>query len=187
MEHFEMVLNDETKEGVFAISLVENPAIEEDFIKLSKIEVNLQVTNDERREVVGIALLPNKKILRRDEKGNEYTISFPESTIDKVQENYMSNLRLQSVTVDHESKVKGVCLIESWIVEDTANDKSNIYNLNAPKGSWIVKMKVYNDEVYNDIKLGKYKGFSIEGKFDDNQIDAKADVIEEIKQLLKKL
>ena len=184
MVNYEMTLNDESKEGVFAISLVENPAIEEDFVKLSKITVELQATDDSKREVIGIALVPNKKILRRDNDGNEFTISFPESTILKAQENYMKNLRLNNVTIDHEESVDGVTLVESWIVEDEKQDKSNIYNLKATKGSWVVKMKVYNDEVYKDIKLGKYKGFSIEGKFDDLK---QTDLSKEIEQLLKQL
>jgi hypothetical protein len=83
-----------------------------------------------------------------------------------VQELYLKKNYNNNVTVDHDHNVEGVSLIESWIVEDEKHDKSNLYNLKAVKGSWVVKMKVYNEEVWQQIKDGKFKGFSIEGKFD---------------------
>jgi len=185
----ELTIKDELKEGVFAISLVDKPAIEEDFIMLNALEVELKVINEEKREVVGLALVPNKKILRRKDNV-EFDIMFSESTIEKVQELYLKNLRANNVTIDHESKVDGVSLIESWIVEDPKNDKSNIYGLNAVKGSWVVKMKIYNDEVYEGVKLGKFNGFSIEGMFDGldqlkmSETDEREELINEIKDLI---
>ena len=103
---------------------------------------------------------------------------------------YLKNLRANNVTIDHEKPVNGVSLIESWIVEDPKNDKSNIYNLNAFKGSWVVKMKIYNDEVYEGVKLGKFNGFSIEGLFDGldqlkmSEEDDREELINEIKDLI---
>ena len=78
----------------------------------------------------------------------------------------MRNCNNNNVTLEHETQTDGVTLVESWIVEDTKQDKSNLYELNAPKGSWVVKMKVYNDDVLKGIQEGTYNGFSIEGKFD---------------------
>jgi hypothetical protein len=189
LQTIELKIKDELKEGVFAISLVDKPAIEEDFIMLNALEVELKVINEEKREVVGLALVPNKKILRRKDD-TEFYIEFSEATIEKVQELYLKNLRANNVTIDHEKPVNGVSLIESWIVEDTKNDKSNIYNLNAVKGSWVVKMKIYNDEVYEGVKLGKFNGFSIEGLFDGldqlkmSEEDNKEELIQAIKDLI---
>jgi hypothetical protein len=189
LQTIELTIKDELKEGVFAISLVDKPAIEEDFIMLNALEVELKVINEEKREVVGLALVPNKKILRRKDD-TEFYIEFSESTIEKVQELYLKNLRANNVTIDHESKVDGVSLIESWIVEDPKNDKSNIYNLNAVKGAWVVKVKIYNDEVYEGVKLGKFNGFSIEGMFDGldqlkmSETDEREELINEIKDLI---
>jgi hypothetical protein len=188
MQNIELTIKDDDQ-GVFAISLVDRPAIEETFIYLSEISVELQVANDEKREVVGLALVPKKKIPRRI-KDKEFTISFSEETIAKIQELYLKKNYNNNVTVDHDHNVDGVSLIESWIVEDEKNDKSNIYNLNAVKGSWVVKMKVYNEEVWQQIKDGKFKGFSIEGKFDGlDQLQAESheDIINEIKELLKSI
>ena len=194
MQNIELTIK-EDNQGVFAISLVDKPAIEEDFIFLSEIKVDLKVTNDEKREVVGIALIPNKKIYRKiynNEKKEdvEFTITFSEQTIEKVQELYLKKNFNNNVTIDHESKVEGVTLIESWIVEDEKHDKSNIYKLDAIKGSWVVKMKVYNEEVWQSIKDGKFKGFSIEGKFDGlEQLNAESqeDIVNEIKKLLNNI
>ena len=191
LQNIELTIKDELSQGVFAISLVDKPAIEEDFIMLNSLEIELKVIDDTKKEVIGLALIPNKKILRRIQ-GKDFTISFSEQTIEKVQELYMKNLYLNNVTVDHEKKVDGVSLIESWIVEDPKNDKSNMYNLNAVKGAWVVKMKIYNDEVYEGVKLGKLNGFSIEGMFDGLdklEMEQTEDelLIEEIKDLLNKI
>lgn len=192
LQNIELTIKDELNQGVFAISLVDKPAIEEDFIMLNALEIELKVVDESKREVVGLALVPNKKILRRI-KDKDFTISFSEQTIEKVQELYLRNLRANNVTVDHEKPVDGVSLIESWIVEDEKNDKSNVYNLNAVKGAWVVKMKIYNDEVYEGVKLGKFNGFSIEGMFDGleqlnmSEQTEEEKLIEEIKELLGKL
>jgi hypothetical protein len=189
LQTIELTIKDELKEGVFAISFVDKPAIEEPFLMLNALEVELKVINEEKREVVGLALVPNKKILRRKDD-TEFYIEFSEATIEKVQELYLKNLRANNVTIDHEKPVNGVSLIESWIVEDPKNDKSNIYNLNAVKGAWVVKMKIYNDEVYEGVKLGKFNGFSIEGMFDGldqlkmSEEDNKEELIQAIKDLI---
>ena len=165
LQEIELKISDEQEDGVFAISLVDRPAIEEEFILLSKMDVQFKVIDEIKREVVGLALVPNKKIYRKfGEK--EFNIFFSEDTIAKTQELYMRNCNNNNVTLEHETQTDGVTLVESWIVEDTKQDKSNLYELNAPKGSWVVKMKVYNDEVLKGIQEGTYNGFSIEGKFD---------------------
>lgn len=188
LQVIELTIKDELKEGVFAISLVDKPAIEEDFIMLNALEVELKVIDEAKREVIGLALVPNKKILRRKDD-TEFYIEFSEATIEKVQELYLKNLRANNVTIDHEKPVEGVSLIESWIVEDTKNDKSNIYGLNAVKGSWVVKMKIYNDDVYEGVKLGKFNGFSIEGLFDglDQLKMSEEDNREELIDLIKEM
>lgn len=189
LQVIELTIKDELKEGVFAISFVDKPAIEESFIMLNALEVELKVIDEAKREVIGLALVPNKKILRRKDD-TEFYIEFSESTIEKVQELYLKNLRANNVTIDHEKPVDGVSLIESWIVEDTKNDKSNIYGLNAVKGAWVVKMKIYNDDVYEGVKLGKFNGFSIEGMFDGldqlkmSEEDNREELIQAIKDLI---
>lgn len=190
LQDYEMIIKDENVDGVFAISLVDKPAIQEDFIYLSSHEIELKVTNEEKREVVGIALVPDKKIYRNVD-GEEFNIYFTAQTIEKTNELFMKNLNLNKITSQHERDVEGVSVIESWIVEDNKQDKSNIYNLNAPVGSWIVKMKVYNESEWQRVKNGEYKGFSIEGKYKEaevkasEQLDETEELIKEIENLIK--
>jgi hypothetical protein len=188
LQEIEMKITDEMKYGVFAISLVDKPAIEEDFIKLSVEEVQLKVLDEEKRIVVGFALVPEKRIYRR-KKDKEFYIYFTKETIAKTQELFMRKLNLSNFTLDHKKKAQGVSVIESWIVEDPKNDKSNIYNLNAKGGEWVLMSKVYNDDIWKEIKEGKFKGYSIEGKFDDNdelkQSDDNEELINEIKEFLR--
>lgn len=185
LEDIEMIIKDENVDGVFAISLVDKPAIQEDFIYLSSHEIELKVTNEEKREVIGIALVPDKKIYRNVD-GEEFNIYFTAQTIEKTNELFMKNLNLNKITSQHERDVEGVSVIESWIVEDFKQDKSNIYNLNAPVGSWIVKMKVYNDSEWVRVKNGEYKGFSIEGKYKEAEVKA-SEQLDETEELIKEI
>ena len=168
LQDIELTIKDEQEDGVFAVSLVEKPAIEKDFIALSKEEIKLKVIDEDKRIVVGFALVPDKKIYRRI-KDKEFNVFFSKDTVRQVSELYMKNLNLNKFTVEHEKNVTGVNVIESWIVEDPKNDKSNLYNLDPKGGEWVMMSKIYNDDVWNDIKNGDYKGYSIEGKFDGLQ------------------
>jgi hypothetical protein len=193
LEDIELKIENENEDGVFAISLVDRPAIQEHFIALSEHKIELKVVDEDKRILVGLALVPNKKIYR-NVNGKEFNVFFSEQTIEKTNELFMRNLNLNSITSQHETKVSGVSVIESWIVEDEKNDKSNLYNLNAVKGSWAVKMKVYNDEEWNKVKLGEYKGFSIEGIYQgldklqaSEQVEEEEDLTTDIIEFLKSI
>ena len=165
LETIEMTLGDEESWGIDAISFVERPAIKENFIALSAEEVQLKAVDEDKRIVMGVALVPNKKIYRNN-RGFEYNIEFSEDTVLKASQKYLKNLKLHNATEEHQKGlVDGVFLTESWIVEDSQKDKSAVYGLNAPVGSWVVAMKVENDDVWSKVKDGKYLGFSIEGMF----------------------
>ena len=185
------LLIDETKieEGIDAISLVEYPAIEENFVALSKQQVHLKTIDEEKRIIIGLALIPDLEIYRK-QGDYEYNIVFSKETVRKASELYMKRLKVHNSTLEHKEKTDGVFTIESWIVEDTKNDKTNIYGLNANLGSWAVVQKVENDDVWNDIKLGKYKGFSIEGIFSEREelskeLTKEETLIEQIKDVLR--
>ena len=192
LQDIELTIKDAEIHGVFAVSLVEKPAIEKDFIALSKDEIKLKVIDEERRIVVGFALVPDKKIYRRI-KDKEFNVFFSKDTIREISELYMKNLNLNKFTVEHENNIKGVNVIESWIVEDPKNDKSNLYNLDAKGGEWVMMSKIYNDDVWNDIKNGEYKGYSIEGRFDGlqnlemSEDNEREETIEAIKDFLKSI
>lgn len=164
LQEIELKIKDENEDGVFAISLVESPAIEENFVALSAEKVELKVVDDERRIVVGFALVPEKRIYRRM-NGKEFNIYFTKETVGQAQELFMKKLNLKNWTLEHEEKTEGISVIESWIVEDPKNDKANLYKLDPQGGEWVVMSKIYNDQVWQDIKDGKFKGYSIEAMF----------------------
>lgn len=178
----ELILNEEDiLAGVEAISIVESPAIEEDFIALSKQQIELAEVDKEKRILLGAALVPNKMIYRRNED-KEYHVFFSKETIRKVAELFLTKGNQNKSTLEHQIQLSGLSVVESWIVEDEVHDKSRKYGLSVPVGTWVVSMKVYNDEIWQDyVKTGKVKGFSIEGYFADkvNFKEAKQTDLEE--------
>lgn len=185
LETIELFVDDLDETGIEAISLVEYPAIEENFVALSKQKIELQTMDEDKRLVIGLALVPNKKIYRNN-RGFEYNITFSEQTVRKAAEKYLKSLKIHNATVEHEMEVEGVYLTESWIVEDTKKDKTSIYGLNAPVGSWAVSMRIENDDVWDKVKAGEYLGFSIEGIFKDKEhlSSQEIDVIERMNELI---
>jgi hypothetical protein len=163
------LLIDETKleAGINAVSVVESPAIEENFIALKKHEVELKEVDAEKRILMGAALVPNKQIYRRN-KDKEFYIYFSEDTVRKASELFLMRANQNNATYEHERKMlDGMSVVESWIIEDEKQDKSAKYGFNLPKGTWMISMKVNNDEIWQKVKDGEVKGFSIEGHFVD--------------------
>ena len=199
MDIVELII-DESHESlaIDAVSLVEFPAIESEWIFLSKDTKNnlsLAKVDEHKRLIIGAALIPNKQIYRRDENGKEFYVFFSESTVKRASELYLMNNNQASATYEHTDKIQDVTTVESWIVEDTKNDKSNIYGLNLPKGSWVLSMKVENEEVWQDILAKKVRGFSIEGFYIDrlaslstkveNSEDTDEDILTALSEILE--
>jgi hypothetical protein len=170
---YELVIEDENVDEVFAISLVENPAIEREFLYFNKEEVHFSSIDEEKRLVIGPILIPDKHIFRMDGDGVPYTVFFSKDTIQKLAENYLKRGYQASSTLEHDKKINGVTLVESWVVESRTKDKSALYNLNLPIGTWMGIMKIDSDEIWRDyVKTGKVKGFSIEGMFEHKLVSA---------------
>jgi len=153
--------------AVEAISVVESPAIEEDFIALKDHQVKFAEVDAEKKILLGAALIPNKPIYRKNGE-DEYYIYFSKKTVRKASELFFINGNQNNSTLEHQVPLTGLSAVESWIIEDEVQDKSRKYGLSLPVGTWMVSMKVNNDEIWNDyVKTGKVKGFSIEGYFAD--------------------
>ena len=186
MRIVELVLDDKDAIGVEAISVVSDPAIESDFIALNSQEIKLAEINKEKRLLMGALLIPKKPIYRRN-KDDEYYIYFSKDTIVKASQMYLQNGNQSQSTLEHEQELKGLTLVESWIVEDKDKDKTALYGLDVPVGTWMGSVKVDNDDVWNDyVKTGKVKGFSIEGYFAD-KIEQSTDTRSEDEKLLDEL
>ena len=200
MKIIELVLDEENLQddnGISAISIVESPAIEEDFIALKNQEFKFAEQDKEKKLLLGAALVPNRPIFRKDSTGAEdYYIFFSSETVRKASELFFIKGNQSNSTLEHQSDLKGLTVVESWIVE-SEKDKSRHYNLNVPVGTWMVSVKVDNDDVWNNyVSTGKVKGFSVEAYFSDKMAArpkdstikeeaAAQDFINEISKILK--
>ena len=196
MRIVELLLDSESLQaGIQAISVVESPAIEEDFVALKNEQpkVELKTVDKEKRILMGAALIPNKPIYRRNGE-DEYYIYFSQDTVRKASELFFINGNQNKATLEHQIDVQGTSVVESWIIEGE-QDKSRMYGMELPVGTWMVSMKILNDELWQDyVKSGKVKGFSIEGYFVDkveaSKQDPEEDKAEEqlnaIKAIIKK-
>lgn len=147
------------------------------------------VSDDEKRIVIGPAMIPNLKIFRKDKKGNPYYVYFTSDTIKMIAEKYMKNKYIDNNDKNHDGKaVEDVYVIESWIKEDM-EDKSNKYGYEElPIGTWFVSMKVKNDEVWNMVKEGKLKGFSVSGYFEEIAQFAREEMfLKQLAEILKNI
>jgi hypothetical protein len=171
MRVIELIIDEEQEfSGIEAISIVDKPAIQEDFIALSKQDkVQLADVDTDKRILMGAALIPNKNIYRQDSEEEEgYYIYFSEKTVKKASELFLIEGNQNKSTLEHQAELSGLSVVESWIVEDEVHDKSRKYGLEMPVGTWMVSMKVNNENVWQDyVKTGAVKGFSIEGYFSE--------------------
>jgi hypothetical protein len=184
MELFELTIEEKMDE-VFAISLVENPAIESDFIYFGKEQIQFAKVDEEQRMLIGPVLIPDKRILRVDGEGKPYQVYLSKDTIKQVAQNYLMKKYTDKATLEHDKTIKGVHLVESWIKEGRL-DKSNSYGLaGLPEGTWMGMFKITDDRLWNDyIKTGIVKGFSIEGLFSHKLIHAsKSYLLKEVNDL----
>ena len=178
MKRYEGKYNKKSK-GVFAISLVNAPATEETFIAMAKQKkiVKFAKVDEEQRILMGLVLQPDQLIYRVDEDGNEFEMFFSAETIKDFSQNFFqSGFQLNS-KLEHDEPIEGVTFVESWLVENPKVDKSAAFGLEYPKGSWLVSMKVDNDDIWNNyIKTGELKGFSIDGMVELEEVNFKSNI-----------
>ncbi|QDP68025.1 MAG: putative peptidase [Prokaryotic dsDNA virus sp.] len=190
----ELVISDENEAlAIDAISLVNSPAIEVDFIFFGKEKNNLTFSklDEEKRELISPALIPNKQIFRYDPNTDqEYYVYFSKDTVKKAAHLYLKHNNHHKATYEHEQRVAGVLTVESWIKEGDS-DKSKLYGYDLNDGTWFVKMKIENDELWQKIKEGELKGLSIEGYFVDKlqkmskPVYTENDILETLADILK--
>ena len=167
----ELVIDENSEElAIDAISLVSAPAIQQDFVYFGKEKNNLTFAkvDEDKRMLISPALIPNKQIFRYDPNtDSEYYVYFSPDTVRKSSELYLKHNNHHKATYEHQDRVSGVLTTESWIIEDPKMDKSRLYGYDLPKGTWMVSMKINNDELWQKVKDGELKGLSIEGYFAD--------------------
>jgi len=183
MRIVELILDEEQEDaGVEAISVVESPAIESDFVALNSEEIKLAEISKEKKILLGALLIPNKPIYRNGNEG-DYYIFFSKDTIMKASQMYLKNGYQNNSTLEHKEALNGLTLVESWIVEDKVHDKSRKYGLDVPVGTWMGAVKVNNEDIWQEyVKTNKVKGFSIEGYFADKMERPKESIKEDMSE-----
>ena len=158
---------------VYAVSLVDEPAIESNFIALSKqSEKRVFLEKDDKHIVMGAVLIPDMPIYRNQD-GEEFYLQFSSATIEKLAHDFLRMGRNFNFSYQHEEDVKGISVIESWIVNDPKMDKCSIYGIDVPSGTWMMAAKVDNEEMWTKIRNGDAKGFSIEAIVNLDEIKLK--------------
>jgi len=172
-EIIELIVGDDLISGIGSISLVDEGAIERNFVHFNKEHIiKLAIHDEEKRMVMGPVLVPNKMILRvYDEPNKErqyFYIHFSPKTVRKAAQRFIEMGNQKNATYQHAIEVEGVTFIESWVKEDLKLDKSSLFGYeDMPIGTWMVIARIDNDQMWEDVKAGIIKGFSIEGKFAD--------------------
>jgi hypothetical protein len=175
MRIVELILDDQQlASGIDAISIVEAPAIESNFIALKSHEIKFAQVDAEKRILMGPVLIPDKPIYRKQVMNGEmqeFYVYFSKNTVSRASQMFLMNGNQGKATLEHDMALQGICMVESWIKEDMEKDKSAIYGMTDPIGTWMGCLKVTNDEIWNDyVKTGRVKGFSIEGYFADKSM-----------------
>lgn len=175
MKIVELILDDQQMaSGIDAISIVEAPAIESNFVALKSHEIKFAQVDAEKRILMGPVLIPDKPIYRKQMMNGEmqeFYVYFSKNTVCRASQMFLMKGNQGKATLEHDMAVQGICMVESWIKEDMEKDKSAIYGMNDPIGTWMGCLKVTNDEIWNDyVKTGRVKGFSIEGYFADKSM-----------------
>jgi len=183
LKTYRVIVNaDDDLTGVYAVSLVDQPAIEVDWIKLGKVEEFFFSVNKDKQMLFGPLLIPNKLILRKSADGEMFNIMFDAETIQIIADKYNEDKINDIFNFQHSDKGVNAVLLQNWITGK--NDKSHDYGFDLPEGTWFAGVKVKDEEFWmNEVKTDKVKGFSIEVKADVELIKmtAEADKNENIK------
>lgn len=165
--------------NVRAISLVKSPAIEVDFLKFSNARMNISFAkvDTDKRILTGPAMIPDKQIYRYNPDTNEeFYVFFSPETVESISQEYLISEKNSNVTLQHETELENVTIVESWIVKDPEKDKASSLGYDVPAGTWMVSMKVTDDALWEEIKSSEdINGFSIEGFFVTNFHDMEED------------
>lgn len=179
---------EEEFQGVYAVSLVDDPANEVNFIALSKNTL-IKLNNEPKKILTGVVLIPNQKIYRIDNNGREYEMYFEADVIEKLSQDFLRNGFQKNSTYNHldGAWLSDISVVEQWIIEDPENDKSKALGFKGlPKGTWMISFKV-SDEIWDEyVKTQKVKGFSIDAFLDMEKIKMNKNKIKKM-SLLKRL
>jgi hypothetical protein len=172
MKLYELIIDSEETDGVFQLSFVDDPAIQAWGTFFNKEEVRFAEVDEYENLFIAPILIPERKILRIDGEGNPYEVYLSKPTVKRLSQLYLEKKYQDKVSIEHDESVDGVVLTESWIKESATKDKSLLYNLSAPVGSWIGTFRITNPDIQEKFKSGEISAVSIEGLFTHELVKA---------------
>ncbi len=181
IETYNVIFDAEKDLGVYGVSLVESPAMESQFIALNKQHIKLAEVDSKKHILAGVVLIPDKDVYRNQD-GREFNIRFSAETIEEVANSFIKNGYQGNSTIEHQDKIEGVSIVQSWVVKDPENDTANAYGLpkeDIKKGSWIALYKCDNKEIYDKALKGEITGFSIDGLFSLEKVNLKREIMKD--------
>lgn len=190
-ELLELIIDEEDESGVDYIALVDSPAIESNWQSFNKKDVKqiFQIQDEEKRIVSGYFMKADLPIIRLNDKNEKYYVVFRRETIEKIVNKFFKNGYNANVNLMHDNNLqaKGVYVIESLIIDSKRGTKAPEGFEDAPDGSWFGSMRVENDEVWQMVKDGTFKGFSVEGMFgQDKTVKYPTNLIKKIRDVVKR-
>ena len=172
--------------GIDFVSLVENAAIQKDFLAFSETPIKFAIQDEEKRIVTGAAMIADLPIYRRDDIRGEYYVVFDKESIFKIAKKWARSNQYNSVNAHHKTPImNGVSLFESYIIDRKRGVMPPKGFEEVADGSWFVSYLIDNDEVWAKVKSGEFKGFSVEGVFDFPE-DQEEQLIEQMKEILSR-
>lgn len=176
--------------GMVVVSLVEDPAVESEFLAFNKQEkLQFQVQSEEQRKVLGVVMVPDKLIYRETADGMPYYIKYEASTIHQMCEKFFANYNVNNVDTDHSFElVDGVVLTQAFFINREKGINPKGFE-DMPDDTLMFEYHITNDEVWQGIKDGQWKGFSLAGTFDvvPVELSKKVNVLDEIEGLIEKI
>lgn len=176
--------------GMVVVSLVEDPAVESEFLAFGKQEkLQFSITNEEQRKVLGVVMVPDKLIYRETADGMPYYIKYEASTIHKMAERFFQEMNVNNVDTDHSFElVEGVVLTQAFF-KNTEKGINPAGFEDLPDDTLFFEYHILNDEIWQGIKEGQWKGFSLAGTFDvvPVEMSRKENVLDEIESLIEKI
>ena len=183
------------EEITFEIALVDEPAIESDYMVFTKEEqenearYKFQEFDKSRKLLVGYSMIADLEIPRFDKTRGAYKVKFPKESIDKIVRNFSKNGLNKNLNEMHQSgeRLDGVYVLWHWQVDEELGLKAPEGLPTEAEGSWITVVKCDNEEIYNKALKGEIKGFSIEGRFIEEEVFNKSieKLFNELDELLK--
>jgi hypothetical protein len=185
---YEAKIDEEGELGVYAISFVDEPAIQSGFMHF-KNQYKLRKIDEDKRMVYGPAMIPDLPIYRVDEKGNEFFIKFPKDVVREMAHRFLMKNNHQNTTVDHEKKLSNTIVVESWLKEGESDKSISLGLGELPDGTWLTGSKVNDDDVWMRVKSGELTGYSIEVDLDRVLVGADPvdELVKEMEQIINSI